>query len=216
MLLAWVRMLHGELAAGAEMLDTAVEDARLLGNTHSLVGLLLNRSLTATAAGDLDVAVRTAQESVELTHGLDKGLFPAATSLALAASLLERQDAELEQAVELLLARCDGPGLPLMPGASFRAKWLELLTRCWLALGRPADAGEAAARAQATAEAGGELRMAKAMADRATAAVELESGDTGSAARLALASAAAGDQAGILIEAALSRTARGARPRHDR
>lgn len=209
MLLAWVRMLHGELAAGAEMLDAAVEDARLLGNAHSLVGLLLNRSLTATAAGDLDVAVRTAKESVELTHGLDKGLFPAATALALAASLLESGDAELEQAVELLLERCDGPGLPLMPGASFRAKWLELLTRCWLALGRPADAGEAAARAQATAEAGGELRMAKAMADRATAAVELESGDARSAARLALASAAAGDQAGIPIEVGLSRTLAG-------
>ena len=205
MLLAWVRMLRGELAAGAEMLDAAVEEARLLGNAHSLVGLLLNRSLTATAAGELDVAVRTAKESVELTRGLDNGLFPAATALALAASLLETGDPELEQAVELLLERCDGPGLPLMPGASFRAKWLELLTRCWLALGRPAEAERTAACAQATAEAGGELRMARAMADRASAAVELESGDARSAAQLALASAAAGDAAGIPIEAALSR-----------
>ena len=106
--------------------------------THSLVGLLLNRSLTATAAGDLERCRSTAQESVELTHGLDKGLFPAATSLALAASLLETARRRTRAAVELLLDALRRPGLPLMPGASFRAKWLELLTRCWLALGRPA------------------------------------------------------------------------------
>jgi ATP/maltotriose-dependent transcriptional regulator MalT len=206
MLLSWARMLRGELADGAEMLDAAVEDARLLGNAHSLVGLLLNRSLTATAAGDLDVAVRTAKESVELTRGMDNGLFPAATALALAAALLETRDPELEEAVDLLLERCEGPGLPLMPGASFRAKWLELLTRCWVALGRPADAERAAACAQATSDAGAELRMARAMADRATAALELEFGDAHSAAQRALASADAGDQAGIPIEAALSRT----------
>ena len=40
-------------------------------------------------------------------------------------------------AVELLLERTGGAELPLMPGGSFRAKWLELLTRCWLALGPP-------------------------------------------------------------------------------
>ena len=205
MLLAWARMLRGELAEGAEMLDAAVEDARLLGNSHSLVGLLLNRSLTALAAGDLDVAIGTAKESVELTRGMDAGLFPAATALALAASLLEAGDPGLEEAVALLLERSGGPGLPLMPGASFRAKWLELLTRCWLALGRPADARRAVACADATA-AHGSLRMATAMADRAAATVALADGDPDLAARRALSSAAAADEVGIPIEASLSRT----------
>ena len=68
MLLAWVRMLRGELADGGEMLDSAIEEARLLGNAQSLAGLLLNRSLTALAAGDLELAVSTAEESVELTR----------------------------------------------------------------------------------------------------------------------------------------------------
>jgi hypothetical protein len=94
------------------MLDAAVEDARLLGNAHSLVGLLLNRSLTALAAGDLDVAISTAKESVELTRGMDAGLFPAATALALAASLLEAGDPGLEEAVSLLLERSAAPGFP--------------------------------------------------------------------------------------------------------
>ena len=141
MLLAWARMLNGELADGGEMLDGAIEEARLLGNAQSLAGLLLNRSLTALAAGDAELAVITAEESVELTRDVDNGLIPAATGLALSAARLETGDPGLGDAVQLMLDRCGGVGLPLMPGGSFRAKWLELLTRCWLALGRPEDAG---------------------------------------------------------------------------
>ena len=142
MLLAWVRMLHGQLAEGGEMLDAAIEEARLLGNGQSLAGLLLNRSLTALAAGDLELAVSAAEESVELTRDMEGGLVPAATGLALAGALLETGDPRLARAVEVLLERTGGAGLPLMPGASFRAKWLELLTRCWLALGRPMTPNE--------------------------------------------------------------------------
>jgi DNA-binding CsgD family transcriptional regulator len=209
MLLAWPRMLHGELAEGGAMLDAAIEEARLFGNAHSLAGLLLNRSLTALAAGDLEIAVSAAEESVELTREMENGLAPAATGLALAAALLETGDPKLDSAVELLLERCGGAGLPLMPGASFRAKWLELLTRCWLALGRPDDARKAAECAQATAAAIGAGRMASAMADRATAVVALASGDAASAADCALASANAADDAGLPVEAALSRTLAG-------
>ena len=209
MLLAWPRMLHGELAEGGAMLDAAIEEARLLGNDQTLAGLLLNRSLTALAAGDLEIAVTAAEESVELTREAENGLVPAATGLALAAALLETGDPKLADAVELLLERTGGAGLPLMPGASFRAKWLELLTRCWLALGRPDDARKAAECAQATAAAIGAGRMASAMADRATAVVALAMGDAGSAADCALASADGADGAGLPVEAALSRTLAG-------
>ena len=78
MLLAWVRMLRGELADGAETLDAAIEESRLLGNDQSLAGLILNRSLTALAAGDLELAVSTAREAVDLTRDMDAGLVPAA------------------------------------------------------------------------------------------------------------------------------------------
>ncbi len=167
MLLAWVRMLRGELAEGGEMLDAAIEEARLLGNAQSLAGLLLNRSLTALAAGDAELAVSTAQESVELTRGMDNGLIPAATGLAWSAARLETGDPDLGEAVELLLERTGGEEIPLMPGGSFRAKWLELLTRCFLALGRPDDAARAATCAERIAISMGSLRMAMAMAGRA-------------------------------------------------
>jgi DNA-binding NarL/FixJ family response regulator len=208
MLLAWVRMLRGQLAEGGEMLDAAVEEARILGNAQSVAGLLLNRSLTALAAGDVELAVSAAEESVELVQGTDRGLVPAATALALAAARLESGDPDLIGAVELMIERAGGSGLPLMPGANFRAKWLELLTRCWLELGRQADARRAAACAEATAAVGG-LRMAYAMADRAAAAIALDSGDADLAAQRALRSAAVADELGIIVEAALSRTLAG-------
>ena len=202
-------MLNGELADGGEMLDGAIEEARLLGNAQSLAGLLLNRSLTALAAGDAELAVSTAEESVELTRDMDNGLIPAATGLALSAARLETGDPGLGDAVELMLDRCGGAGLPLMPGGSFRAKWLELLTRCWLALGRPEDAERAAACAETTALSMGALRMATSMADRAAAVVALASGDAATAADRALASAASADDVGLPVEAALSRALAG-------
>jgi len=205
MLLAWVRMLRGELAEGGEMLDGAIEEARLLGNAQSLAGLLLNRSLTALAAGDTALATSTAEESVDLTRGVDNGIIPAATGLALAAVRLETGHARLAEAVELLLERAGGNGLPLMPGGSFRAKWLELLTRCWLALGRREDADRAAADARSAADSMGELRMATSMADRAAAEIALAAGDAASAADHALASSAAADDVGIPVEAGLAR-----------
>jgi hypothetical protein len=100
------------------MLDGAIEEARLLGNAQSLAGLLLNRLLTALAAGDAELARSTAEESVELTRGMDNGLIPAATGLALSAARLETGDPGLADAVELMLERCGGTGLPLMPGGS--------------------------------------------------------------------------------------------------
>jgi DNA-binding CsgD family transcriptional regulator len=209
MLLAWARMLSGELVEGGEMLDAAIEEARLLGNAQSLAGLLLNRSLTALAAGDSELAVSTAEESVELTRGMDNGLIPAATGLALAGAYLETGDDRLGEAVGLMLERCGGAELPLMPGGSFRAKWLELLTRCWLALDRWDDAERAAECAEVTAASMGALPMARSMADRAKAVIALASGDATAAADRALASAAAADDAGIPVEAALSRTLAG-------
>jgi DNA-binding NarL/FixJ family response regulator len=83
-----------------------------------------------------------------------------------------------------------------------------VLTRCWLALDRHAEAKRAAAVAQAWASAV-QLPMAVAWANRAAAAVELHAGDPARAAGQALASAAAADEAGAPVEAALSRTLAG-------
>ena len=51
-ILGQVKLLRGQLAEAGELLDNAVEGARLSGNVQALAGNLLNRSLTAVAAGD--------------------------------------------------------------------------------------------------------------------------------------------------------------------
>jgi DNA-binding NarL/FixJ family response regulator/tetratricopeptide (TPR) repeat protein len=199
--LGWVRRLRGQLAEASELFDGAVEGARLSGNVLSLSGNLFSRSLTALAAGDVEMALTTAEESVELTSQLDHSLMSASSGLALAAALLEIGDPG--RAVDVLVGPSGGRELPLIPGA-WRANWLELLTRCWLALGRLDEATRSAAHAEACATARG-LPLATGMADRAAAAVALEAGDPDLAARRALASAAAADDVGVPIEAALSR-----------
>ncbi len=203
--LGWVKMVLGELAEGGELLDGAVEGARLSGHDQTLALNLLNRSLTALAAGDLGLAVSTGRESYELTAPMDQSLITGGSGVAFAAALLEAGDAE--GAVEAIVSRSGGEEVALMPG-SFKVKWLELLTRCWLALGRPVDAERSAARAEAHAAAFG-LGMATAMALRARAAVALDAGDPITAAAIARASADAGDGAGVVVEAALSRTLAG-------
>jgi ATP/maltotriose-dependent transcriptional regulator MalT len=200
---AWY--VRGKLAEATELLDEAIEAARLLGNTQALAWNLFNRSVVALAVGDLDFALATAQESVELSSSLDEGFVTAWAGVRLAAVLLET--GQPGGAVDVLLGSAGGEELTLIPGG-WRAYCLELLTRCWLALDRHAEAQRAAAYTAATAEAV-KLCLPTAWADRALAAVDMRSGDAAHAAELALASAAAAGEAGAPIEAALSRTLAG-------
>jgi ATP/maltotriose-dependent transcriptional regulator MalT len=200
---AWY--VRGKLDQATELLDGAIEAARLLGQTQALAGNLFNRSVVAVAVGDLDTALTTAQESADLVRDLDEGFVPAWAAVRLAGVLLET--GQPGSAVELLLSRAGGEEQALIPG-SWRAYCLELLTRCWLALDHLAEAERTAACAQATAAAV-QLPLAAAWADRAAAAVALSAGDPARAAERALASAAAADKVGAPIEAALSRIAAG-------
>jgi ATP/maltotriose-dependent transcriptional regulator MalT len=197
--------VRSKLAAAAELLDGAIEAGRLLGSPPALAGNLFNRSVVALAAGDLDLALATAQESVELTRDLDEGFVAAWAAARLAAVLFET--GQPDQAIELLLGRAGGEDLAFIPGA-WRAHCLELLTRCWLALDRPSEARRAAARAEVMAAAA-QLPLAATWAGRAAAAVALDAGDAALAAERALASAGTADAAGAPLEAALSRTLAG-------
>jgi ATP/maltotriose-dependent transcriptional regulator MalT len=193
--------VRGKLAEATELLDGAIEAARLLGSPPALAGNLFNRSVVALAVGDLDIALATAEESVELTRNLDEGFVTAWAAARLAGVLLET--GQPDRAIELLLGRAGGEELTLIPGG-WRAYWLELLTRCWLALDRPSEAGRAAALAEVMAAAV-QLPLAAAWAGRAAAAVALDAGDAALATERALASADTADAAGAPIEAALSR-----------
>src|SRR6266540_111741 len=200
---AWY--VRGKLAEATELLDGAIEASRLSGNTQALAGNLFNRSVVAVAVGDLDIAVATAQESVDLARDLDEGFVAAWAAVRLAGALLET--GQPAQAVELLVGSAGGEELTRIPGG-WGAHCLELLTRCWLALDRRTEAEQAAALAEATAAAV-QLPLAAAWAGRAAAAVALRAGDSARAAERALASAAAADEVGAPIEAALSRTLAG-------
>jgi DNA-binding NarL/FixJ family response regulator len=197
--------VRGKLAEATELLDGAIEAARLLGSPPTLAGNLFNRSIVALAVGDLDTALATAEESVELTRDLDEGFVTAWAAARLAGVLFET--GQPDRAIELLLGRGGGEELTLIPGG-WRAYWLELLTRCWLALDRPREARRAAALAEVMAAAV-QLPLAATWAGRAAAAVALDAGDAVVAAERALASADAAEVVGAPIEAALSRTIAG-------
>ncbi len=196
---------RGKLTEAAELLDGGIEAARLLGNTHALVWTLMGRSAAALRMGDMELALATAQESFDLSQTAESNFHSAEAAADLAAALLET--GQPEPAVEILLNAAGGEGLVLI-GGSPRARYLEVLTRCRLALGRHAEAERSAAAAQAWASAV-QLPMAVAWANRSGAAVDLDTGDPARAATQALASAAAADQAGAPVEAALSRALAG-------
>jgi ATP/maltotriose-dependent transcriptional regulator MalT len=196
---------RGKLAEAGELLDGGIEAARLLGNTHALVWSLSGRSSAALRAGDVELAVATAQEGVDLSADAGGTFHSAEVAADLAAALLET--GQPERAVALLLNSSGGKELVLIAGSP-RARFLEVLARSWIALDRLDEARDAAASGETWA-ATVRLPMAAVWAGRATAAVELAARDPAGAAEHALASAAAADEVGAPVEAALSRTLAG-------
>jgi DNA-binding CsgD family transcriptional regulator/tetratricopeptide (TPR) repeat protein len=179
----WVQ---GKPLEAGELFDGAVEAARLSDNIQNLAWNLFNRSLAALAAGDLDVALATAQESFELEADMEPGPISGATAAVFGSALLEAGQAD--RSVDLLLTRVGGEELRLIPGG-WRARFLEVLTRALLATGRLPDAERAAAATQACADAMS-MPTAAAMASLAAAAVALRSNQPLAAAERALSAAA--------------------------
>ena len=204
-LLGAVTLMTGRPGEAAELLDGAVEAARLSGNDQVLALNLLNQAQAVLAEGDVDAAIALAEESVALGRELDDSLLGHWAGEALAAALLEAR--EPERAVESLLGAAGGESLSAIP-SGFRVNALELLVRCLLALGRREDAARVAAHATEAAAALG-LGVARCTAHRASAAVALDAGDAATAAEHARAATAAAEAAGVPIEAARSRVIAG-------
>jgi len=177
----------GRTKESEELFEGAVEAARLVGNVQSLAWTLFNHSLAALAAGDLDVALATAEESLELQDGMRPGPITGATAATLASALLEGGQAD--RSVDLLLTKVGGAELPFIPGG-WRARFLEVLTRALLATGRRADAERAAAATRACADMMS-VPTAAAMASLAAASLALDAEKPAIAAERALAAAAA-------------------------
>lgn len=193
----WVR---GQLLEAGQVLDEAVESARLAGNAPSLALHLFNRSLAALAAGDIEPARAAAQESFNL-GGEEPGALSALSAAVLASVLFEIGQAEMS--VDLLMTRAGGEELGQI-GGGWRARFLELLTRALLAVGKRDEAERAAASARSCAEAVN-LSTAYAMASLASARVALDDGDDVIAAELALAAATSLEEVEALSDAAHAR-----------
>jgi DNA-binding CsgD family transcriptional regulator/tetratricopeptide (TPR) repeat protein len=192
-----VRTALGRLAEATSLLDEAVEAARSSGNPAILGWMLLARSAAASAVGEADVALATAQESVAVLRGPSRTLPAAWAAYTLAAASAPTDPAAAER---VLVSSC-GPDLDALP-QPFRPAAFALLARCRLALDRPAAAAVAAAR-RCAEESG--LASARAAADTAEAALALHRAEPGRAAELALAAADAAASVGAVVEAASAR-----------
>ena len=203
--LACSLFMRGRLAEAAELQDNALEAARLSANPQRLSWALFNRAWTARLAGDLELALSAGEESAQLAQELDDSIVSALARAVLAVILIETD--EVTRGVEELLAAAGGPELPLIPGPR-KCVYYEPLTQAELRRGRPQVAARFAGLAEAAAQGLG-LHVPTALAQRARAAVILETGDPLPAAKLALLSAAGGEKSGARLEAARSRTLAG-------
>jgi DNA-binding CsgD family transcriptional regulator/tetratricopeptide (TPR) repeat protein len=194
----WVQ---GRPREAGKLFEGAVEAARLAGNAQTLARMLFNRSYAALVAGDLDVALATAEESDELEGKLEPSVLSAMAATVLAAALLEAGQAE--RSVEVIVTGAGGEELRLI-GGGWRARFLEVLTRALLASGRRTDAERAAAVARTCADAVG-LNSANGMASLAAAALALDAGDPTDAAEQANAAAEAFDSVSAAWDAARAR-----------
>src|SRR4051812_23550128 len=199
---AWCML--GRLGEAAALLEGATEAARLSDNPPALAWALFCRAFVAVPAGDSKTAIAAGQESFDLATEASQDVIRARAAGVLAIALL---DAGKPDRAGAALAGPVDEHLASIPDV-WRAHPLELVTPCWLALRRSAEARAAADGAQTSAEAVG-LRSAMAMAHRAAAAVALDAGDPTMAADRALMAAELSDAAGTPVEAGLARTIAG-------
>jgi DNA-binding NarL/FixJ family response regulator len=198
-------MFRGYLHPALDPLQGNVEAARLSGNAQAICWSLYGLSQVELASGDIERAMSAAQEAVDVGDDGKPSHHVAYAALVLAqAHLLTGKP---DRGLGLLERAAGGPDMPLVAD-SWRAYFLELLTRCRLALAERDAAERAAALADASANQLG-LSLPRAWADRAASAVALDAGDVRAAADLAMRSAQVADSAGAPIEAALSRTLAG-------
>jgi DNA-binding NarL/FixJ family response regulator len=195
----------GHMDRSAEVLDDAIEAARLVNNAQAVAMNLFNRSLSASMVGDLETALMLGAESVELARSVDDGVVSAFAGAIHAEALFEAGEPDI--ALKVLLESAGGAEIPLLAG-SWRATFVELLTRCHVALHEESQARAAAGLARELASELG-MGLPGLMADRAEAAVALSEGRADDAARLALSSVMHAEKIGARVHAARSRALAG-------
>lgn len=193
--------LTGQMERSVEVLDDAIEAARLVGDAQGLSMNLFNRALAAVMAGDFDTSLPMGAESVELANSIDNGVITAFAGAIHAQTLLEIGDAQTAR--DLLLDSVGGEEIPLLAGG-WRAHFFEVLTRIHLALDDLDEARRAAERVRAEAVSPG-LVLTRLMADRAGAEVALADGRAQRAVSLSRSALAGAAEIGAQAHIAPSR-----------
>ena len=196
---------RGDLAVATALQEEALESAQLAANDYVTSSVLTATAHIAMARGDLEQAREAAEQSVACVDGIGAGHLAAMAHARLAVTLRALGDAPGRS--EQLVAAAGGWDLPLLP-PTWGVAYMEALTRIELDAGRLDQAKTFADAAVATAAALG-LSLTDAIAQRAHASVLLADGDAETAGGVALASAAAADDAGAPVEASRARVLAG-------
>jgi DNA-binding NarL/FixJ family response regulator len=196
-----VRTYCGRLPEAADVLEAAIEGARLTDDREGLARLLTARAICATAAGEIEEARDFAEEAVELLRGGDPSWPWMLANWALAGALAEA--GEPQRAAELLVREYGGEDAPRAPLRG-RPEVFEILAQSQARCGRHGDAARTVRRARECAERLA-LPLFTATADRTSAAVALEAGDPGAAAEHALRAAELCEQLGAVTHGTRAR-----------
>ena len=199
-----IRTARGRLEEALALQDVAIEVARLSRHAQGLAWNLGARVLTATAVGDCEAALAAAEESVHAAGiGTEGPTFPAMWLRVVSGGAL-LEVGEAGRAAEVMLHGGGGEELPSLP-AGWRPLVFEQLSRASLVRGSRADAVAFAERAAACADEQSMLRLPRAFAARAMAAIALADGDAAGASTRALEAVAATAELGAPVEEAISR-----------
>ena len=111
--------MAGEMERSAQVLDDAIEAARLVGDAQGLCMNLFNRELSAVLAGDVDTALGIGAESLQLAREVDSGVITAFAGAIHAQAVLEsgRPPSRLGAAARQRRRRGDLPPRRLLAGA---------------------------------------------------------------------------------------------------
>ncbi|MDX6514985.1 MAG: hypothetical protein QOH73_651, partial [Gaiellaceae bacterium] len=199
---AWC--MSGRLADAAELLDAAIEAGRLSGNSQALAWALFCRAFVALPAGDIQVGIAAAEESLELAQAGGQSVIAVRSAAVLA--ILRLTAGERTPATGTMTESGTDP-FEALPHV-WKSYFHELMTRYWLANGDVDAAARSAADARSSATAAG-LKLPMAMARRAAAAVALAGGDAQTAVDEALSSADLAEAVGAPVEAGLARLVAG-------
>lgn len=162
----------GDFDVAREVLDDAIEGARISNNQQSLAWSLFNRSALALAEGDLEFADELSLESVGICESLEDGLVKTWSGV-MRASVID-QSGRPEEALGVLAEAAGGENLEKIPG-SWRIGYLLMEVETLVGLERLDDAARICAVAEARAEEF-DNAMGRAQALRARSILSLASG----------------------------------------